>query len=148
MDLNLIFAAQLLSTLYMCGLIWFVQIVHYPLMANVGQTQFVKYQERHQQRTSYVVAPVMVVELTTAAALLWFTTGVVRSQATVGLILLIAIWLSTFLIQVPAHATLMNGFHENAHRKLVLSNWIRTIFWTIRSGIVLNIAHSLAIFQR
>ena len=47
------------STLYMTGVIWFVQIVHYPLMARVGGAQFREYSRLHQLQTTWVVAPAM-----------------------------------------------------------------------------------------
>ncbi len=29
------------------GLIWTIQVVHYPLLKNVGQAEFVAYHDRH-----------------------------------------------------------------------------------------------------
>ena len=49
MDL-LILLLHTLSTLSMLGLIWFVQIVHYPLMARVGRVRFHAYETDHQRR--------------------------------------------------------------------------------------------------
>ena len=51
------------STLSMVGLIWFVQVVHYPLFARVEQG-FIAYEQIHQQRTTWVVAPLMPVSYT------------------------------------------------------------------------------------
>ena len=47
------------ATLYMTGLIWFVQVVHYPLMARVGEDGFAEYEKHHQRLTTWVVAPPM-----------------------------------------------------------------------------------------
>lgn len=35
------------ATLWMTGLIWFVQVVHYPLFALVGSTGFAAYESAH-----------------------------------------------------------------------------------------------------
>ena len=43
---------HLAATAAMTGLIWFVQVVHYPLFAAVGADQFVAYEVAHQRRTS------------------------------------------------------------------------------------------------
>lgn len=51
------------STLYMVGLIWFVQLVHYPLMSRVGPGAYPDYQRGHQAFTSLAVGPAMLVEL-------------------------------------------------------------------------------------
>ena len=52
---------QAAATLAMVGLIWFVQIVHYPLMAQVGRDSFAHYEASHTARTTWVVAPLMLV---------------------------------------------------------------------------------------
>jgi hypothetical protein len=55
------------------------------------------------------------------------------------MILLVAIWLSTMLLQVPEHGRLSAGYVADAHRRLVATNWIRTVAWTLRSAILLRI---------
>jgi sterol desaturase/sphingolipid hydroxylase (fatty acid hydroxylase superfamily) len=66
-----IFVANLAATWFMVGLIWFVQVVHYPLFAAVPAGEpFAAYHRQHVRRTTWVVAPVMLVELVTAVALL------------------------------------------------------------------------------
>ena len=61
---------QVAATLALVGLIWFVQVVHYPLFAKVGSSSFADYEQSHQRRTTLVVAPLMLVEAATAIALL------------------------------------------------------------------------------
>jgi hypothetical protein len=53
--------------------------------------------------------------------------------------LLIVVWVSTFTLQVPAHRALLQGWSEPVHRRLVLTNWIRTAAWTLRAGILAGI---------
>ena len=57
------------ATLVMVGVIWFVQIVHYPLFAAVPVDGFVAYEARHTNRTAWVVGPPMVIEGFTALVL-------------------------------------------------------------------------------
>ena len=68
--MKLILLMQVFATLFMVGLIWFVQIVHYPLYANVGREQFPEYEALHNRMTTWVVGPAMLVELVTAVLLL------------------------------------------------------------------------------
>ena len=68
---NVLLIANLISTWYMVGLIWMVQIVHYPLFGKVGPDQFVGYQISHQSLTTLVVGPPMLVEIVTATWLVW-----------------------------------------------------------------------------
>jgi hypothetical protein len=63
--------ANLCASLFMTGVIWFVQIVHYPLFASVGAIDFPEYERRHANRTGYVVAPVMIFELGASFVLAW-----------------------------------------------------------------------------
>ena len=68
--LTVILAVHAVSTLALTGLIWFVQVVHYPLMGAVPPTHFVHYERQHTRRTTWVVAPLMLAEAFTAATLL------------------------------------------------------------------------------
>ena len=53
MQMKLILLTQVFATLFMVGLIWFVQIVHYPLYANVGREQFPEYEALHNRMTTW-----------------------------------------------------------------------------------------------
>lgn len=122
------------ATIAMTGLIWFVQIVHYPLLARVGHVSFAEYEQAHTRRTTFIVGPIMLLEAATAAAL----AVTLRPTALLGAGLLVFIWLSTALVQVPLHARLERGFDAAAWRMLVQSNWIRTCLWTVRAVLALH----------
>ena len=124
---------HLAATAAMVGLIWFVQIVHYPLFGAVGSGDFIAYESAHRTRTAFVVGPLMAVESATALLLAFDPpSGVGRAWPVVGLALLTVIHASTVLLQVPRHGELNAGFDERAHRRLVHSNWIRTVGWSAR----------------
>ena len=133
--------AHLAATLFMVGLIWFVQIVHYPLFAQVGEEVFQLYSEAHSRLTSYVVGPPMLLEAGTALLLvIRRPEGVPLYLALAGLTLVAVIWLSTALLQVPRHTALGSGFDRSAWRGLVGTNWIRTAAWSVRGFVVLWMA--------
>jgi uncharacterized membrane protein len=122
----------------MVGLIWFVQIVHYPLFAQVGTHLFPEYESTHNRLTTWVVGPPMLVEAATALVLLLAKPDrIPPTQVWLGAVLVLVIWLSTALLQVPQHEILTRSFVADAHRWLVASNWIRTVAWTIRGVLVL-----------
>jgi hypothetical protein len=126
------------ATLFLAGLIWFVQIVHYPLFARVGAEAFVGYEREHQARTSLVVGPMMLLEAVTAATILVRAEGgETFALAVIGALLLVGVWISTAFVQVPLHRTLQEGFDARAARLLVRTNWLRTAAWSARSGIAL-----------
>jgi uncharacterized membrane protein len=124
---------QVASTLMMVGIVWFAQVIHYPLFDRVGTASFQTYEADNMRLTNYVVGPLILVEGVTAFALLWLRPeGISFGEALLGAGLLVVIWLSTFSLQVPMHRVLTRGFDASAHRKLVGSNWIRTIAWSVR----------------
>ncbi len=129
--------AHVAATLYMTGVIWFVQIVHYPLFSRVGQRGFCEYEREHVRRTGWVVAGPMLAELAAAVAVVWVVGGWL---AWTGLALVGVIWISTGVWQVPAHRRLEAGFDASVHLWLTRTNWIRTAGWTARSVIALALA--------
>lgn len=70
MGVEALLLVQSAATLFMTGLIWFVQVVHYPLFGSAGRDIFAGYERAHQRRTGWVVGPPMLVELATALAML------------------------------------------------------------------------------
>lgn len=131
-------AIHAVVTLMMAGAIWIVQIVHYPLFARVDAGEFVEYQRGHARRIVQVVVPLMIAEGATAVALLFGSRDpAARALAGAGAVLLAVIWASTALLQVPCHRRLARGFDAAAHRRLVRTNWIRTVAWSLRGVVAL-----------
>ena len=128
------------ATCYMCGVIWFVQLVHYPLFSAVGSGGFVNYQQQHVRRTGWVVGPAMLLEGSTALALCLFSPPELSPMFVwTGLGLLALVWLATFAWQGPCHDALLKGFDVGRHAWLVRSNWLRTVIWTVRAGLALYV---------
>ena len=128
--------AQVGITLVLVGLISTVQLVHYPLFAKVGLTEFADYQHEHVRRIRWLVVPLMTAELALAT---WLALAppapLQRWSAWLGLALAVGIWLATFAAQVPQHALLARGFDARAHAALVSGNWIRTAGWVARGAL-------------
>lgn len=137
--------ANLAATFVMVGIIWFVQIVHYPLFSSVGTAGFPAYSGAHARLTGLVVGPPMLTEAATTFALfLDPPAGVPVWLAATGLTLLAVIWLSTALLQAPRHREFGAGFDAASHRFLVASNWLRTACWSARGLVVLWMAAKAA----
>lgn len=118
------------ATWAMTGLIWFVQVVHYPLFSAVGAEAFTRYHGAHTTRTTLVVAPLMLIE---AACALWLVSSRPSPAAWAGAALLVVVWLATFGLSVPRHDVLSGGFDAGAAQALVATNWVRTFAWTARA---------------
>lgn len=129
---------NLAAALFLTGLIWTIQVVHYPLFARVGEAQFAAYESEHVTRITFVVGPMMLLELAAAGALAFARpAGVPAWAAWSSLALVGVIWTSTVLLQTPRHGELSAGFNPAAHAALVSANWIRTWAWTARSALLL-----------
>ncbi|MEM9379721.1 MAG: hypothetical protein AAGB93_07190 [Planctomycetota bacterium] len=124
------------ATWALVGLIWTVHVVHYPLFAAVG-TGFRAYHESHMQRITFLVAPLMLIELATAF-LLWMSppAGTDGRMWLAGLVLLGVVWVETGLFAVPQHGRLEAGFDGGTHRALMAGNLVRTLAWTARGLLV------------
>jgi len=126
------------ATLCLTGLIWFVQVNHYPLFKNVAEANadaWTGYEEAHQARTTVIVTPLMFAELGTAG---WFAFTRTGPLTIAGTALIAIIWLQTFAIAVPIHAALGRAFDSKLHARLVWTNWIRTVGWSAR-GVIARI---------
>jgi len=130
--MNSILLIHIFATLFMCGLVWFVQVVHYPLFKEVPLKDFPAYQKKNFV-TGYVTVPVMFMELFSGLYLLF---AEYSHLFLANMILLAVIWGSTFLFQVPTHLALVETPSLKLFDKLINTNWIRTISWTVRSGIL------------
>jgi hypothetical protein len=131
---------HLVSSLLMVGMIWTVQIVHYPLMALVGPERFAAYEAAHAPRMAAVVLlPWTVQGLSTAWLLIAPPSGVptalILAAATAAIVPVII----TVLASVPAHTRLADGFDADVHARLVATNWIRTLAWTAHAVLAIAV---------
>ncbi len=122
----------------MTGLIWFVQVVHYPLFDRVEVEAFRRYHADHTRTTTYVVILPMVAELIASVYLVARRPdGVEPWMVWAGLACAVVSWGVTFFCSVPAHDRLAAGFEVEAHRWLVRTNAIRAASWTAHSAVLL-----------
>ena len=117
----------------MTGVIWFVQWVHYPLLANVPVDRAVKIAVEHQRKTGQVLALPMTVEgVTTLWLLVSRPDAVSLILPWLGAVLLAVALGSTVFVSVPLHAKMATNPTAEVGRRLVMTNWPRTIAWTAR----------------
>ena len=132
---------HLFATLGMVGVIWTVQLVIYPLFNHIGSDSFHDYHARYMSRITWIVGPLMLVELITGFLLCYlFWTSGYRSVLIINTALVGSIWLVTALLQVPAHRALSGQYSESGVDSLVRGNWIRTVIWTVRIPLLASFA--------
>jgi len=143
LDLIYLTIAQLVVTWILIGIVWFTQVVHYPLYRKIKEG-FVEYERSHIRRTALLLGPIMLFEAVTAFLLVSSATGgTLTMLAGVNLVLLILIWLSTFLFQISFHQKLCIRFSPKSLRNLITSNWIRVFLWTAKGVVMIFMIYHL-----
>ena len=128
------FALEIFSTFFLTGLIWTVQLVHYPSFLFVADSNYKSFQTFHMRKITYIVAPMMLLELLLSAMNLY------RYQSesfVIGFIIVSLIWINTILWNIPLHKKLLQKKELPIIRKLIVANWPRTILWTLKSLLLL-----------
>ena len=136
MEIEILSKVHFLSTSLMVGIIWVIQLLHYPAFNFIKESDYVEFQHFHMQRISFIVVPVMILELFTAFMLVYY----VRSNLLIlCMIILLFIWLITFVFFTQLHQSLLDGYNKTIVDKLVKINWSRTILWSLRLIILIYI---------
>ena len=127
--MKFVFWAHVFSCWLMVGVIWVVQLLLYPFFKRIGENEFAALHEFHMNKITWIVAPLMVVELASALGLFWCETDFIFFW---NLISVIMIWLLTVFWNVPTH-THLNFKSGESKKNLVSRNWPRTFIWSLRA---------------
>ena len=107
-------------------LIWLVQLVIYPSFAVIEEGHFHSWHTRFSAMISLVVTPLMVIQVGIEAVVM------INEIRWWRISLIALIWLATFFLSVPCHRRLhTRGKDARMIRWLVLTNWIRTMGWSL-----------------
>ncbi len=121
------------ATWAMVGLIWMVQLVHYPMLATYSAMAPATAAADHQRRISWVVGPLMAAEGVTALILLVDRPDTMPTWSSwAAAALLGGALTSTVVVQVPLHTRLAERHDGRDAARLTSSNWVRTLAWTMR----------------
>lgn len=115
----------------MVGVIWVIQLVHYPSFNYIEKQRYSNFQSFHMTRISYVVIPVMLIELLTLVLLIYSMDQINIELVLSGIILLL-IWVITAIFFSGAHQKLTLGYDKSVVGNLIQMNWSRTLLWTFR----------------
>lgn len=144
-----VLVVALAATWAMAGVLWVIQVVHYPIFDAVDRGAdgelWKRFGERHRRSISFVVGPFMLAEGITG---IWLVLappdGLSRGLPLVAAALMAISYGTTAFVSVPLHERLTNSYDADAHRRLVATNWIRTSAWTAR-GVVVAVLAVLAV---
>jgi hypothetical protein len=134
------------STWAMTGLIWVIQLVHYPIFDSIEQgfdgSGWARFTHHHTTSISFVVGPLMLAEGITG---LWLVAS--PPADTSRLLPLIALGLMgiaygvTAFVSAPLHGQMSERFDAQLHARLLSTNWIRTAAWSCRAGVLFVLAY-------
>ena len=120
-----------IATSVMVGVIWIIQLVHYPSFHFIELNKYTTFQRFHMSRISYVVIPAMLTELFTLILII-ISMDQVDPIILASALFLIVIWLMTAVFFSGVHQKLTLGYDQVVVEKLVKLNWGRTLLWTLR----------------
>ena len=60
---DLIIVIHFISTSLMVGIIWIIQLLHYPAFHFIDKANYSAFQDFHMNRVSFIVVPTMITEL-------------------------------------------------------------------------------------
>lgn len=124
---------EIYSCLIMTGVIWLVQLVHYPSFLFVETSRFTEFERFHQKRISLIVLPLMVTEILSHMTLLYFRGISLNPLNLLSTLAIILIWTVTFFVCLPCHHRLTDGYVQKTILSLIKANWARTFLWSLRS---------------
>ena len=109
-------------------LIWLVQLVIYPSFLFYESGNLKRWHKEYTQKITYIVLPLMMGQLIIITVHLFnnFSTFILGS-----FLMIIALWVMTFLIFVPLHSKISNNENNlSIIHQLIRLNWIRTLLWS------------------
>lgn len=137
-----LFMIHLVSTSFMVGVIWIVQLVHYPTFLFIDEQKSHDFQKFHMSRISYIVMPAMTTELFSGIYIYTYLNMVIDSNLfLLALTILIINWIITALVFVKMHNKLLINYKIEIISLLVKWNWLRTLLWSVRLILLLRVAY-------
>ena len=124
-----ILQAHAAISLALAAVLWTVQLVIYPAFAHIDSARFCKWHYSYTGAITWVVAPLILLQAGGVAARLWILgrpdlLWLLEAGST-----LCALTMTAF-VSVPIHNSLQREPSADAIRRLVLTNWPRTVAWS------------------
>lgn len=126
MDISII---RILLDFGLVVLIWIIQRIVYPGFLYFRTDDLVVWHRVYTARFSTIVMPLMLGQLGIAIYQLVINANLYTG---VSLVIILLIWLTTFLQFTPIHSTISKqSISEDMLVVLIKKNWMRTVLWTL-----------------
>jgi len=128
-EIDTLYFIQIVCNSYLVSLLFMTQFITYPTFLHIDKDKFSEYHRKYVNNISFIVAPVMLIELLTLSLIAYFSSEFLIIKS---LILLLVIWLTTFFIMIPSHNRISKSFNKKEIISLINYNWVRTILWSFK----------------
>ena len=125
---------QVAVTGYLVGLIWLIQLIHYPAFRHIEESRWGQFHQAHSAVMGWLAGGPMIISLLVGGWLA-YAAGDVRQYVALGCEVLA--WMVTFGLSVPEHTRLANGKDGAVISRLIGWNWVRTAAWTVKLVVLL-----------
>jgi len=129
-----ILQAHAAVSLALASVLWVVQLVVYPAFLWIDPVRFPLWHNGYTGAITWVVAPLIVLQAVGVAGRFWFMAQTELLWYVEAACTLIA-WAVTVFVSVPIHASLQvdlpSASRLAAMRRLVQTNWLRTLPWSV-----------------
>lgn len=122
--------AHAIAVLLLTGIIWTIQLVHYPGFPDIEKRRWPDYHKRHKRHMPFIVLPPMLAEIGTSGWLVWTDLNALHAAF---LALALFTWVITALLFIPLHQRITFRPTERNLARLTGLNWLRTLAWTASS---------------
>ena len=129
MEIDTLYFIQIVCNSYLVSLVIMTQFITYPTFLHIDKDKFSDYHRKYVNNISFIVAPVMLIELLTLILIAYFSKDFLIIKS---LILLLVIWLTTFFIMIPSHNRISKALNKKEINRLINYNWVRTILWSFK----------------
>ena len=121
------FLIHIICNSVLVGILFVTQLITYPSFLAVVSHVFISFHKRYTMNISFIVIPFMIGELFSLIYL-----NYIDSDLFLSLMILLVIWLFTFIILVPIHNKLSLKHNISLINRLINYNWLRTILWAVK----------------
>ena len=121
--------ARHLSDCSLFILIWIVQLTIYPSFQFMSAEQLIDWHAKYTERMAWIAGPLILLQTTIISIQIVLEISTIHILS--GFIVGVA-WILTYFVSIPLHRTIReDGGSPVALRKLVHTNWYRTICWSV-----------------
>ncbi len=134
MEIEVLYFIQIICNSYLLSLVIITQFITYPSFLHIDKRKFPEYHKKYVNKISFIVAPFMIIELLSLSFIAYLSGEFLIIKS---LILLLVIWLTTFIVMIPSHNKISSTFDEIEIKRLINFNWVRTILWFSKLSLII-----------